>query len=53
MEPLDCCFQSGLVADPEYGERFTTAAGLSMDKVMELSKLDYNGLIQTTLSSVM
>ena len=39
------------LADPEYGKRFTEAAGLSMDKVIELSKLDNNDLIQATLSS--
>jgi catalase len=41
------------LADPEYGERFTEAAGLCMDKVKELSKLDNNGLIQATLLSTM
>lgn len=40
-------------ADPEYGRRFTEAAGLSMDKVLELSRLDNNGLIQATLSPAM
>ncbi len=39
------------LADPEYGERFTKAAGLNMDKVKELSKLDHNGLVQATISS--
>ena len=39
------------LADHEYGERFAKAAGLSMDKVIELSKLDNNGLIKATLSS--
>jgi catalase len=38
------------LADPEYGERFSKAAGLNMDKVKELSKLDHNGLVQATLS---
>ena len=41
------------LADPEYGERFAAAAGLCMDKVIELSKLDNNGLIQATLSEDM
>ena len=39
------------LADPEYGERFTKAVGLSMDKVIELSKLDHKGLIEATLPS--
>lgn len=38
------------LADPEYGERFVKAAGLDMDKVKELAKLDHNGLTQATLS---
>ena len=37
------------LADPEYGERFTKAVGLSLDKVKELAKLDHKGLIQATL----
>ena len=41
------CFK----ADPEYGERFTAAAGLCMDKVRELAKLDHAGLIAATLHS--
>ena len=41
------------LADPEYGERFTNAAGLSMDKVRQLSELDNTGLIQATLSPEM
>ncbi len=40
-------------ADPEYGRRYTEGAGLCMDKVMELAKLDHNGLTQATLSSTM
>ncbi len=40
-------------ADPEYGERFAAAAGLSMDKVLELSKLDNRGLIAATLSDTL
>ena len=39
------------LADPEYGERFAKAAGLNIDRVKELSKLDHNGLTQATLSS--
>ena len=31
------------LADPEYGVRFTEAAGLSMDKVKELSPLNQEG----------
>lgn len=38
------------LADKEYGERFTKAAGLNLDKVIELSKLDNNGLIKATLT---
>lgn len=41
------------LADEEYGERFTNAAGLSLDKVKELSKLGHNDLINATLSSTM
>ncbi len=41
------------LADPEYGERFARAVGLSIDKVIELSKLDHNGLVQATLSESM
>jgi catalase len=37
------------LADHEYGERFAKAAGLSLDKVIELSKLDNDGLIKATL----
>jgi catalase len=40
-------------ADPEYGRRFTEAAGLNMEKVIELSKLNNNALNQATLSSSM
>ncbi|NLW12024.1 MAG: catalase, partial [Clostridiaceae bacterium] len=40
-------------ADPEYGTRFTEAAGLNMDKVIELSKLNNNALNQATISSSM
>jgi catalase len=40
-------------ADHEYGERFAKAAGLSIDKVKELSNLDHNGLIKATLSESM
>lgn len=36
------------LADPEYGRRFAEAAGLNMDKVMELSKLDHKGLQKAT-----
>ncbi|NLB91083.1 MAG: catalase, partial [Clostridiales bacterium] len=36
-------------ADPEYGERATKAMGLSMEKMLELAKLDHKGLIQATL----
>lgn len=39
------------LVDPEYGERFTKAAGLDFAKVQELSKLDNNKLNQVTLSS--
>jgi catalase len=38
------------LADKEYGERFTKAAGLDLDKVKKLSLLDNAGLIQATLS---
>jgi catalase len=36
------------LADPEYGERITKAFGLDYSKVLELAKLDNNGLIQAT-----
>lgn len=38
------------LADPEYGERMTTAMGLDFAKVKELAKLDNAGLIQATLN---
>lgn len=38
------------LADVEYGERFAKAAGLDMEKVKELSKLDHEGLVQATLT---
>ncbi|MBN1775752.1 MAG: catalase [Clostridiales bacterium] len=41
------------LADPEYGERFSMAAGLSFDKVKELSKLSHSELNQATLSEEM
>jgi catalase len=41
------------LADPEYGRRFAEAACLDLDKVLELSRLDNNGLIQATLSASM
>jgi len=41
------------LADPEYGERFTNAAGLDFAKVQELAKLDNNELNKATLSSSM
>ena len=37
------------LADPEYGQRFAKAAGLSLDKVTELSKLSNDELINATL----
>lgn len=37
------------LADSEYGERFAKAAGLCMDKIMELAKFDHKGLIGATL----
>ncbi len=37
------------LADAEYGERFTEAAGLDLEKVKELAKLDHAGLAQATL----
>ena len=43
------CFK----ADKEYGERFAAAAGLSMDKVLELAKLSNDGLINATLADKM
>jgi len=41
------------LADTEYGERFTKAANLYMNKVIELSKLDNQGLVKATLSDNM
>jgi catalase len=38
------------LADPEYGRRFSDAAGLDYGKVLELSKLGNEGLIKATLS---
>jgi len=43
-----CC-----LADPEYGERFSKAAGLCFDKVRELSRLSNSELNQATLSGMM
>ncbi len=37
------------LADKEYGERMTEALGLDLDRVIELSKLDNDGLIKATL----
>lgn len=37
------------LADKEYGERFVKAAGLDLNKVIELLKLDNNGLIKATI----
>lgn len=37
------------LADKEYGERFTAAAGLDLNKVIELSKLSNDELIKATL----
>ena len=37
------------LADPEYGRRFTEAAGLDLDEVVALSKLDHQGLVQATM----
>ena len=37
------------LADREYGERFTAAAGLDLDKVLELSKLDNDALNAATM----
>lgn len=37
------------LADPEYGERFARAAGLCMERVEELAKLDHKGLVQATI----
>jgi len=37
------------LADPEYGRRFSEAAALDFEKVLELSKLDNQGLIEATL----
>ena len=36
-------------ADHEYGERFTKAAGLDINKVIELSKLDNDALNKATI----
>ena len=36
------------LADREYGERFTSAAGLDIGKVIELSKLDNKALNEAT-----
>ena len=41
------------LADPEYGERFTEAAGLCLERVKELTKLDHKGLIEATLSDTL
>ena len=41
------------LADKEYGERFTKAVGLDLEKVKELSKLDNDGLIKATLAEEM
>lgn len=41
------------LADPEYGERFTKAAGLDLAKVKELAKLDHKGLVEAALSCEM
>ena len=40
------------LADHEYGERFAKAAGLNMDKVIELSKLDNDSLNRVTIDNV-
>lgn len=40
------------LADEEYGTRMSEALGLSLAKVIELSKLDNNGLIQATLKDM-
>lgn len=37
------------LADPEYGERYTMAVGLDMEKVKMLSQLDNKGLIEATI----
>ncbi|MEG1790815.1 MAG: catalase-related domain-containing protein, partial [Clostridia bacterium] len=37
------------LADVEYGKRFTKAAGLDLNKVLKLSKLDNKGLIEATI----
>ncbi|MEG1501548.1 MAG: catalase-related domain-containing protein, partial [Clostridiales bacterium] len=37
------------LADKEYGKRFIEAAGLDLPKVIELAKLDNNGLLAATL----
>ena len=39
----------GYLIDHEYGERFTKAARLNIDKVIELSKLDNNSLNRATM----
>ncbi|MEG2212694.1 MAG: catalase-related domain-containing protein, partial [Clostridiales bacterium] len=36
------------LADPEYGERFATAAGLDLNKAKRLSQLNHEELIQAT-----
>lgn len=36
------------LADPEYGERMTYALGLDLGSVIELSRLDNDGLIRAT-----
>lgn len=41
------------LADEDYGKRMTEAMALNLDKVMELSKLSNNDLIQATLSPEM
>ena len=40
-------------ADKEYGERITQAMGLDLSKVLELCKLDNDGLIKATLKNNM
>lgn len=39
------------LADEEYGKRITEALDLDLDRVVELSKLDNDGLIEATLRS--
>ena len=41
------------LADTEYGERFAKAAGLNVDRVIELSKLSHGELVEATLSATM